>query len=168
MEVLADKKGLPSAGISEQLNAELRPYQVEGYDWLIFMRDNQFGAVLADDMGLGKTVQLITYLLNVHARPDTEKPSLIICPTSVLGNWQKEIERFAPSLSVHTHYGPSREKDEEFTELIAKLRPDVVLTTYGTASQDGEMLAETVFTSITLDEAQNIKNMQTKQSRIDS
>ncbi len=98
MEVLSDKKGLPSAGISKQLNAELRPYQEEGYDWLIFMRDNQFGAVLADDMGLGKTVQLITYLLTVHARPETEKPSLIICPTSVLGNWQKEIERFAPSL----------------------------------------------------------------------
>ena len=55
-----------------------------------------FGACLADDMGLGKTVQLITYLLNVHARPDTDSPSLIICPTSVLGNWQKEIERFAP------------------------------------------------------------------------
>ncbi|WP_172371399.1 DEAD/DEAH box helicase [Sporosarcina jiandibaonis] len=166
MEVLADKKGLPSAGIPKQLNAELRPYQEEGYDWLIFMRDNQFGAVLADDMGLGKTIQLIAYLLNVHARPETEKPSLIICPTSVLGNWQKEIERFAPTLSVHTHYGPSREKDEEFTGLIAHLRPDVILTTYGTASQDGEMLAETEFTSITLDEAQNIKNMQTRQSRM--
>ena len=165
MEVLSDKKGLPSAGISKDLNAELRPYQEEGYDWLIFMRDNQFGAVLADDMGLGKTVQLITYLLTVHARPETEKPSLIICPTSVLGNWQKEIERFAPSLSIHTHYGPTREKDEEFTGLISRLRPDVILTTYGTASQDGEMLAETEFTSITLDEAQNIKNMQTKQSK---
>ncbi len=65
-----------------------------------------FGACLADDMGLGKTIQLITYLLNIHARPDTDSPSLIVCPTSVLGNWQKEIERFAPTLSVHTHYGP--------------------------------------------------------------
>ena len=165
METLAEKKGLPSAGISTQLNADLRPYQEEGYDWLVFMRDNHFGAVLADDMGLGKTVQLITYLLKIHARPDTAGPSLIICPTSVLGNWQKEIERFAPSLSVHTHYGPLREKDEEFIELITRTKPDVILTTYGTATQDGEMLAETVFTSITLDEAQNIKNMQTKQSR---
>ena len=165
MEILSEKKGLPSAGISQHLNATLRPYQEEGYDWLVFMRDNKFGAVLADDMGLGKTVQLITYLLNVHARPETNGPSLIICPTSVLGNWQKEIERFAPSLTVHTHYGPSREKDVDFTALLAKERPDVILTTYGTATQDGDMLAETEFTSITLDEAQNIKNMQTKQSR---
>ena len=165
MQILSEKKGLPSAGISEKLNATLRPYQEEGFDWLVFMRDNSFGAVLADDMGLGKTVQLITYLLNVHARPETTGPSLIICPTSVLGNWQKEIERFAPSLTVHTHYGPSREKDDDFTALLAQKRPDVILTTYGTATQDGEMLGETVFTSITLDEAQNIKNMQTKQSR---
>ncbi|MET3655359.1 DEAD/DEAH box helicase [Sporosarcina psychrophila] len=166
MEMLADKKGLPAAGISKDLLAELRPYQEDGYNWLIFMRDNSFGACLADDMGLGKTVQLITYLLNIHARPDTDSPSLIVCPTSVLGNWQKEIERFAPTLSVHTHYGPLRAKDESFKELMAQLKPDVVLTTYGTASQDGEMLAETEFASITLDEAQNIKNMQTKQSRV--
>lgn len=165
MQILSEKKGLPSAGISEKLHATLRPYQEEGFDWLVFMRDNNFGACLADDMGLGKTVQLITYLLNIHARPETDGPSLIICPTSVLGNWQKEIERFAPSLTVHTHYGPTREKDEIFTALLAEKRPDVILTTYGTASQDGDMLAETEFTSITLDEAQNIKNMQTKQSR---
>ncbi|WP_342508512.1 DEAD/DEAH box helicase [Sporosarcina sp. FSL K6-2383] len=166
MDMLSEKKGLPSAGISDKLQAQLRPYQEEGYDWLIFMRDNQFGACLADDMGLGKTIQLITYLLNVHARAETTTPSLIVCPTSVLGNWQKEIERFAPSLSVHTHYGPSRAKDEDFKELIGELKPDVILTTYGTASQDGKMLAETEFASITLDEAQNIKNMQTKQSRV--
>lgn len=166
MEILADKKGLPTAGISTDLLAELRPYQEDGYNWLIFMRDNLFGACLADDMGLGKTIQLITYLLNIHARPDTDSPSLIVCPTSVLGNWQKEIERFAPTLTVHTHYGPLRAKDESFIELMGQLKPDVVLTTYGTASQDGEMLAETEFASITLDEAQNIKNMQTKQSRV--
>ena len=117
MEMLSDKKGLPSAGISKQLKAELRPYQEEGYDWLVFMRDNQFGAVLADDMGLGKTVQLITYLLNVHARPETEKPSLIICPTSVLGTGKRKLNVLLRHLSVHTHYGPSREKDEDFTEL---------------------------------------------------
>lgn len=165
MEILSEKKGLPTAGIPDALQAQLRPYQEDGYDWLIFMRDNKFGACLADDMGLGKTIQLITYLLTVHAREDTDAPSLIICPTSVLGNWQKEIEKFAPSLTVHTHYGPSRAKDEQFIRTIAELRPDVILTTYGTASQDGDMLALTEFTSITLDEAQNIKNMQTKQSR---
>ncbi|MFC5589144.1 DEAD/DEAH box helicase [Sporosarcina soli] len=165
MEMLSDKKGLPATGISKDLHAELRPYQEEGYNWLVFMRDNRFGACLADDMGLGKTIQLITYLLNVHGRAETATPSLIICPTSVLGNWQKEIERFAPTLSVYTHYGPSRAKDEQFKERIEQLKPDIILTTYGTSTQDGEMLAETEFASITLDEAQNIKNMQTKQSR---
>lgn len=165
VEMISDKSGLPDAGIPETLQAELRPYQVEGYNWLVFMRDYKFGACLADDMGLGKTVQLISYLLNVHGRPETTSPSLIICPTSVLGNWQKEIERFAPSLSVHTHYGPSRAKGEEFVALLAEQKPDVILTTYGTATQDDETLGEIVFASITLDEAQNIKNMQTKQSR---
>ncbi len=166
MDMLSEKKGLPPAGISPNLQAQLRPYQEDGYNWLIFMRENHFGACLADDMGLGKTIQLITYLLNIHARTETTTPSLIVCPTSVLGNWQKEIERFAPTLTVHTHYGPSRAKEESFKELVDQLNPDVILTTYGTASQDGEMLAETEFASITLDEAQNIKNMQTKQSRV--
>ncbi|MFS0690444.1 DEAD/DEAH box helicase [Sporosarcina sp. 179-K 8C2 HS] len=163
--MVSNKQGLPDAGIPAALKAELRPYQVDGYNWLVFMRDHHFGACLADDMGLGKTVQLITYLLNVHARPETDSPSLIICPTSVLGNWQKEIERFAPSLVVHTHYGPSRARDEEFDALLEERKPDVILTTYGTATQDDETLGGTVFASITLDEAQNIKNMQTKQSR---
>lgn len=165
METLTEKKGLPAAGIPTTLNATLRPYQEEGYNWLMFMRDNQFGACLADDMGLGKTIQLIAYLLNVHGRTDTTQPSLIICPTSVLGNWQKELERFAPSLSVHLHYGPNRDKDEAFKTFIQQEKPAVILTTYGTASQDGDMLSENEFTSVTLDEAQNIKNMQTKQSR---
>ncbi|MCM3709254.1 DEAD/DEAH box helicase [Sporosarcina luteola] len=165
VEMVSNKQGLPDAGIPAELKAELRPYQVDGYNWLVFMREHHFGAVLADDMGLGKTVQLITYLLNVHARPETDSPSLIICPTSVLGNWQKEIERFAPSLKVHTHYGPTRAREEEFAALLKERKPDVILTTYGTATQDDETLGNTVFASITLDEAQNIKNMQTKQSR---
>lgn len=165
VEMVSNKHGLPDAGKPEGLKAELRPYQVDGYNWLVFMRKHHFGAVLADDMGLGKTVQLISYLLNVHARPETNSPSLIICPTSVLGNWQKEIERFAPSLVVHTHYGPSRAREEEFDKLLEARKPDVILTTYGTATQDDETLGGTMFASITLDEAQNIKNMQTKQSR---
>lgn len=165
IEMVSNKHGLPDAGTPAGLKAELRPYQVDGYNWLVFMREHHFGAVLADDMGLGKTVQLITYLLNVHARPETDSPSLIICPTSVLGNWQKELERFAPSLSVHTHYGPTRAREDEFDELVKSSKPDVILTTYGTATQDDETLSGTVFASITLDEAQNIKNMQTKQSR---
>lgn len=166
MEMLANKQGVPATPISTELQAELRPYQIEGFNWLVFMRNQQFGACLADDMGLGKTIQLITYLLHVHRQEKTVAPSLIICPTSVLGNWQKELERFAPSLSVHTYYGPGRIKqDERFEDIVTEHQPDVILTTYGTVTQDGELLTNIRFSSITLDEAQNIKNMQTKQSR---
>ncbi|AXI01167.1 ATP-dependent helicase [Sporosarcina sp. PTS2304] len=163
MTMLQEKKGLPAVPVPTELQAELRPYQQEGFEWLHFMRDNQFGACLADDMGLGKTVQLITYLLYVHNVPETDTPSLIICPTSVMGNWQKELERFAPSLRVHVHYGTNRAREEQFEEIHRQA--DIVLTTYGTATQDGEMLSAYTFASVTIDEAQNIKNLQTKQSR---
>lgn len=158
MTQLAEKKGFPSVEISPNLLTTLRPYQQQGLEWLVFMRNEKFGACLADDMGLGKTVQLISYLLHVHENTEQPTPSLIICPTSVLGNWQKEIAKFAPSLKVQTHYGSSRTKEIDMTS-------DVVLTTFGTAMQDIDPLSEIVWTSITLDEAQNIKNMHTKQSR---
>lgn len=164
VDQVMDKKGLPHVQVPEQLQTELRPYQQEGFNWLMFMREQKFGACLADDMGLGKTVQLISYLLNVHSASGVT-PSLIICPTSVLGNWQKELERFAPSLKAAIHYGPGRLKEDQFNAYLAAEMPDVVLTTYGTATQDSEFLTEFPFASITLDEAQNIKNMQTKQSR---
>lgn len=90
MEQLLEKKGLPAVPIPLSLQTELRPYQQEGFEWLIFMREQGFGACLADDMGLGKTVQLITYLLHIYeTAADYTKPTIIICPTSVLGNWQK-------------------------------------------------------------------------------
>lgn len=165
LEQLQDKKELPSTKLSPHLLAELRPYQQQGFDWLVFMREQGFGVCLADDMGLGKTVQLIAYLLHVHRTNKADKPSFIICPTSVLGNWQKELARFAPDLEVHVHYGQARSKDESLAVELTQLKPDVVLTTFGTASQDAEALSEIKWASVTLDEAQNIKNMHTKQSR---
>lgn len=165
LEQLQDKKGLPTTNVSPHLLTELRPYQQQGFDWLVFMRDQGFGVCLADDMGLGKTVQLIAYLLHVHRTKQTNKPSFIICPTSVLGNWQKELARFAPDLDVHVHYGQTRSKDESMATELLSMKPDVVLTTFGTASQDAEALSEIEWASVTLDEAQNIKNMHTKQSR---
>ncbi|WP_144511983.1 DEAD/DEAH box helicase [Bacillus sp. FJAT-22090] len=158
MEQLSEKKGFPAVEVSPNLLTTLRPYQQLGLEWLVFMRNEQFGACLADDMGLGKTVQLISYLLHVHENEERQTPSLIICPTSVLGNWQKELAKFAPSLKVQTHYGSARTKEIDLTA-------DVVITTFGTAMQDVESLEEIVWSSITLDEAQNIKNMHTKQSR---
>lgn len=164
----------PPAG----LRAELRSYQREGFGWLAFLRRYGMGAVLADDMGLGKTVQLIAYLLHVKeleaqslredapaGRRQTDPPgwpALIICPTSVLGNWQKELQRFAPSLKVMLHYGSRRLADGFF--FGAAMQADVVLTSYATASLDQELLKQFTWNAICLDEAQNIKNAGTKQS----
>lgn len=165
VDQLQEKKGLPAVAPPTSLQAELRPYQQEGFEWLVFMREQHFGACLADDMGLGKTVQLITYLLHVYEPTAATKPSIIICPTSVLGNWQKELARFAPSLSVYTHYQANRAKGEDFIHVIEQEKPQVILSTYGTVSQDAEFLQTIDWTAVVLDEAQNIKNMQTLQSR---
>ncbi|HEY9581322.1 MAG TPA: DEAD/DEAH box helicase, partial [Savagea sp.] len=136
-QTFREKKEIPVVPLPDTLQATLRPYQREGFDWLVFMRQYEFGACLADDMGLGKTVQLIAYLLHVKEQNIAQSPALIICPTSVLGNWQKELERFAPSLNVHVHYGQSR-VGEQFSEWMNETDADVILTTYGTATQDSE------------------------------
>ncbi|QMV42748.1 DEAD/DEAH box helicase [Cohnella cholangitidis] len=166
---LSQQTEQPNVPVPAGLRAELRPYQQEGFSWLSFLRRFGLGACLADDMGLGKTVQLIAYLLHIQegASPDSaggKLPSLIICPTSVLGNWQKEISRFAPSLKVMLHYGSRRLSGEDFLEEARQA--DVVLTSYATCSLDQETLQSLTWTSISLDEAQNIKNAQTKQSTV--
>lgn len=158
---LRDKDTIPTRPAPTNLQAELRPYQQQGYEWLTFMRQQNLGACLADDMGLGKTVQLISYLLHLYDDLALTAPSLIICPTSVLGNWQKELARFAPHLNVHTHYAGTRLRHENFATHGAQ----VILTTYGTITQDIEFLQDVQWASVVLDEAQNIKNMQTQQSR---
>lgn len=162
---LGQQSGWPKPPIPEGLKAELRSYQYDGYSWLAFLRKFGLGACLADDMGLGKTVQFITYLLHLQetaADRDGRNPSLLICPTSVLGNWQKEIGRFAPSLKVMLHYGSRRADERGFREAVRQA--DVVLTSYATATLDQELLQEMTWESLCLDEAQNIKNAQTKQS----
>ncbi|WP_413379903.1 DEAD/DEAH box helicase [Paenibacillus taichungensis] len=157
--------GAPSLPIPEGLHAELRSYQKEGFAWLGFLRRFGLGACLADDMGLGKTIQFITYLLHLkehEQRLPGQAPALLICPTSVLGNWQKEISRFAPSINVSLHYGARRLSGEEFREQAEQV--DIIITSYATATLDQEMLQSYTWASICLDEAQNIKNAQTKQS----
>ena len=163
MQKIVDKQGLPEIPLPKTLQAELRPYQQVGFDWLVFMREQKFGACLADDMGLGKTIQLISYLLHVYET--ATEPTLIICPTSVLGNWQKELERFAPSLNTYLHYGAKRLKEQDFMQTIERDNVQIILTTYGTVTQDIEMLEDLAWANVTLDEAQNIKNMNTKQSK---
>ncbi|MBP1915501.1 SNF2 family DNA or RNA helicase [Lederbergia galactosidilyticus] len=154
---------IPSIKISNQLLGELRPYQKLGVDWLAFLRQFGFGACLADDMGLGKTIQLIAYLLHVKNNHLSKEPALIICPTTVLGNWQRELEKFAPSLNVVLHYGPNRPKEAAFSQSIQNA--DVVLTSYGLTHLDYDEFSTVNWGTIALDEAQNIKNAETKQSR---
>jgi SNF2 family DNA or RNA helicase len=134
-----------------EFQGELRPYQKVGLGWLARTRDLGLGALLADDMGLGKTVQVIAYLLD--RRDDPGRPALIVCPTSVLGNWQRELRRFAPGLSVHIHHGPDRTRDGD-----ALRGWDVVLTSYALLPRDRRMLTEIEWRALVLDEAQAVKN----------
>ncbi|WP_050183341.1 DEAD/DEAH box helicase [Domibacillus robiginosus] len=163
IERLRSGADIPLLPPPEKLHGELRPYQIAGMSWLLFLRECGFGACLADDMGLGKTVQLISYLLHVEKKERPETPALIICPTSVLGNWQRELAAFAPDLSVMLYYGKDRPRGEAFSEDISNA--DVVLTTYGLVHSDFDTLEKVEWSTAALDEAQNIKNAGTKQSR---
>ena len=138
---------------------ELRPYQRRGLAWLNFMRAHGLGACLADDMGLGKTVQTIGLLL--HAR--AERPTLLVCPTSVLGNWVRELERFGPGLRVLVHHGHERPAEAGFADVVAQ--HDVVLTTYGLVHRDEARLGAIEWAGVVLDEAQNVKNPGSRSSR---
>ncbi|BAU29769.1 SNF2 family DNA or RNA helicase [Aneurinibacillus soli] len=153
---------IPVVESPRSLQGELRPYQLEGVSWLLFLRRFGLGACLADDMGLGKTVQFISYLLHVKETESTQAPSLLICPTSVLGNWQKELQHFAPSLNVHIHYGSAREKGDAFVNACKEA--DLVLTSYNLSHLDEDDLHAISWNTICLDEAQTIKNAHTKQS----
>jgi SNF2 family DNA or RNA helicase len=141
---------------------ELRPYQVKGFSWLAFLQQYGIGACLADDMGLGKTIQLLALLLK-DKEEGVDKPTLLICPTSVVGNWKREAMRFAPSLEVMVHHGTARMKNKEF--LSEAVKCDLVISTYALAHRDKELFKEVEWNSVVLDEAQNIKNQFTKQSQ---
>ncbi|WP_225446479.1 DEAD/DEAH box helicase [Paenibacillus rhizovicinus] len=165
MDQLTGQSEWPAIDVPASLHAELRSYQQDGFAWLAFLRRFGLGACLADDMGLGKTIQFITYLLHVSeaaAASGERRPSLLVCPTSVLGNWQKEVRRFAPSLRILLHYGSKRLTGDAFFEEAGEA--DLVLTSYATATLDQENLSRYTWSTICLDEAQNIKNAGTKQS----
>ncbi|RKN85786.1 DEAD/DEAH box helicase [Paenibacillus ginsengarvi] len=153
---------VPMLQTPQGFHGSLRHYQVLGASWLLFLRRFGLGGCLADDMGLGKTIQWITYLLAIKEQEQAGAPSLLICPTSVLGNWQKELERFAPELKVKLHYGPARSKGDDFADSVDGF--DLVLTSYALSHLDETELSRIRWTSICLDEAQNIKNAYTKQS----
>ena len=149
---LTDFKSIESVEVPAGLNAELRPYQKEGLNWLNFLDDFNFGGCLADDMGLGKSIQIIAFIL-LQRQKKERNTNLLVVPTSLLFNWQAEIEKFAPSIRVLTFYGSSRVKDTSSFE-----KYEVILTSYGTLVSDSNFLKNYTFNYIFLDESQNIKN----------
>lgn len=146
------------------LDAQLRPYQLYGYSWLAFFRKWGMGACLADDMGLGKTIQTISLLLREKGtRKKLSAPVLFIAPTSVVTNWEREIGRFAPGLQTYIHRGASRLRGEGMREAVKG--QDVVLTSYPVARLDAESFQSIQWLAVILDEAQNIKNPEAKQTQ---
>ncbi|MDQ0392558.1 DEAD/DEAH box helicase [Labrys monachus] len=144
---------IPALPPPPALQATLRPYQARGVDWLQFLARSGFGGLLADDMGLGKTVQTLAHLLHEKAAGRLSRPALLVCPTSVVGNWEREAAHFAPSLRLLSLHGLDRAKN--FERIGAS---DLVLSTYPLISRDHETLKAVDWSLIVFDEAQMIKN----------
>jgi superfamily II DNA or RNA helicase len=134
----------------------LRPYQERGLSWLSFLERIGMGGLLADDMGLGKTVQLLALI----ARDPGTTPTLLVCPMSLVGNWQREAAKFAPGLRVHVHHGAERATGEEFETALAAA--DLVVTTYTILARDAASLRAVRWHRVVLDEAQAVKNAATQ------
>jgi SNF2 family DNA or RNA helicase len=145
-----------------QFAGTLRPYQVRGYSWLAFLRAWGLGACLADDMGLGKTIQALA-LIQRDWEANGKRPVLLVCPTSVVNNWHREAARFTPDLPVMVHHGVGRKKGAAFKQDAEKHA--VVISTYALLHRDLEHLQEIAWGGVVLDEAQNIKNPETKQAK---
>ncbi|MGD0239746.1 MAG: DEAD/DEAH box helicase [Streptosporangiaceae bacterium] len=141
-------------------HGELRPYQERGLSWLSFLGGLGLGGILADDMGLGKTIQLLSL---IAAQPRDGGPTLLVCPMSLVGNWQREAARFTPGLRVHVHHGADRLEGESLAAALSEA--DLVLTTYGVATRDQAALSQVSWARVVCDEAQNIKNHATRQAR---
>lgn len=159
-KMLATLEGTGSLEMLEQPSGfvgTLRGYQVRGYSWLAYLERLGFGACLADDMGLGKTVQVIAAILQDKNRNPEAGPTLLVAPTSVLGNWLRETRRFAPTLSAYIHHGPQRPRTPvALKKAIAG--KDLVIASFGVARLDAARLRKVSWHRLVVDESQNIKN----------
>ena len=155
IESLQEFTRIKTFKIPKNLRGELRDYQKAGYNWLNFLKEFSFGGCLADDMGLGKTVQTLCFLQNEINNKNL--PNLIVSPTSVLFNWQREIEKFTPDIEFVLHYGTKRSRD-----VRALRNKTLILTTYGHLRRDINFLKDIDFHYVILDESQNIKNPQSE------
>lgn len=144
----------PDVVVPASLNATLRPYQERGLSWLAGMAELGLGGCLADDMGLGKTIQVIA----LHLHRESRGPTLVVCPTSLLGNWEREIARFAPGIPVRRYHGGNRHLEDVALD-------EMVLVTYGLIRNDAAVLAEVAWDLIVADEAQYVKNPLSRTAR---
>ena len=147
-------KKIPKLKLPNKLTGSLRAYQKTGFNWLYNNLKKGFNVCIADDMGLGKTIQVITTILKLKEEGSISKQTLVVCPTTIVGNWYKEFEKFAPFLKVHIFHGNDRKLNDS----------DIIITTYGTLRRDLQKVSKK-WSLIVLDEAQNIKNPFTAQSK---
>ncbi len=150
---MGPRKVAANAPVSTTLRADLRPYQRDGVAWLQHLREHEAGGILADDMGLGKTLQTIAHILIEKEQGRLDRPAMIVTLTSLVGNWQRELERFAPSLKVAIYHGPDRAQRRD-----SIATHDVAITTYPIVARDRELLAPIPLHLLVLDEAHAIKN----------
>jgi SNF2 family DNA or RNA helicase len=160
---LSNNKAIDPLPTPKDFKGELRPYQERGVAWLAFLERWGLGACLADDMGLGKSIEFIAFLLHLKEQQTLEKPTLLVCPTSVLGNWEREFRKFAPTLKVLQYHGDKRPKGKTFETAVKK--HDVIITSYSLIHRDLKLVQTVDWQIIVLDEAQNIKNSDAKQSQ---
>lgn len=164
LESTTESESLPEIPQPPNFEGQLRPYQLTGLRWMAFLSKFGIGTCLADDMGLGKTIQLIALLQ--HERFEATAgvgPTLLVVPTSVIGNWERELDKFSPELKVHVHHGIDRPLGEDFADIVAET--EVIVTTYGLVHRDRDTLNLISWHRVALDEAQYIKNPPTKQAQ---
>lgn len=158
-ERLREFKSIPQIDAPADVAPILRPYQLAGFQWLNYLNDVGWGGILADDMGLGKTVQALS-MLNHYKLHTGQLKALVVCPTTLIYNWQNEVKKFTPSLSYHIHHGSTRARlPQELDE------HNVIITTYGTLRSDIQLFLKILFDYVVLDESQAIKNPASKVTR---
>ncbi|AKG23307.1 DEAD/DEAH box helicase [Calothrix sp. 336/3] len=163
ISTLTNNQAIAPLPTPANFQGQLRPYQERGAAWLAFLERWGLGACLADDMGLGKSAEFIAFLLHLKEQESLENPTLLVAPTSVLGNWEREVRKFAPTLKVLQYHGDKRPKGKTFTETVKKY--DLVITSYSLIHRDLKTLQTVNWQGIVLDEAQNVKNAEAKQSQ---
>ncbi|UEG50812.1 SNF2 family helicase [Ferruginibacter lapsinanis] len=155
-ERLREFKNIPEIPAPANLEPILRPYQISGYQWLNYLNDVGWGGILADDMGLGKTVQALT-MLQHYKTQEGDLRAIVVCPTTLIYNWENEIKKFTPSLTYKIHHGSMRTRSVEELQKV-----NVVITTYGTLRSDIQVLMKILYDYVVLDESQAIKNPASK------